>query len=131
MYSPVNFDLLRRLYIDEYKSTTEIGKILGKCRRTVNYQLHCMGVELRSRTVRRICKIPWCGKECLKKPVSNGRMIVFSGSLCREHTAEYWRKRSLARRQKSVYSKTQGTESAERKPIKPIGSAPSSSTATV
>jgi hypothetical protein len=105
------------MYVLEYKSTTEIAQITGKPRRTVNFILHKMGVELRSRTVRRICKIPGCGKECFKRVTSNGRERVLSGSMCREHDREYWRLRSLARRRKAMYSKTQGLADEQREAL--------------
>lgn len=104
------------MYELEYKSTTEIAQILGKPRRTINFILHQMGVELRTRTNRRTCKVPGCNKECFKRVVSNGRRAVLSGSLCREHDREYWRLKSLARRRKAMYSKTQGHQQGEAKP---------------
>jgi hypothetical protein len=103
----MNLALIRRMYELEYKSTTEIAQILSKPRRTVNFILHQMGVELRTRTVRRTCKVPGCSKECFKRITHNGRQSVLSGSMCREHDREYWRLKSLARRRKAMYSKTQ------------------------
>ncbi len=126
----MNLSLIRRLYELEYKSTTEIAQILGKPRRTVNFILHQMGVELRSRTVRRTCKIPGCGKECFKRVVSNGKLAVLSGSMCREHDREYWRLKSLARRRKAMYSKTQEHIEGKRNSINRDQCVSSSSTAT-
>jgi hypothetical protein len=126
----MNLALIRSMYVLEYKSTTEIAEILGKPRRTINFILHQMGVELRSRTNRRTCKVQGCNKECFKRVVSNGKQVVLSGSMCREHDREYWRLKSLARRRKVMYSKTQVLKDEQREAPKPISDSMSSSTAT-
>jgi hypothetical protein len=106
--------LIVQKYVYENKSLSQVSTEMGYSKAHVHRTLKFMKVELRSRTLLRICRIPGCGKECFKRLCKNGRTNgrVLSGGLCHEHAIE-----NLARKFKAMYSKTQEHQQGEPKPI--------------
>ncbi len=128
----MNWALIRKMYIEDHLSTAVIARHLGKAKRTINLALHSMGVELRTKTSLRVCRIPGCGKECFKRLSRNqAGQISLSGGLCYDHQRKRWQEKNLARRSKAVYSKPQDQQQGERTPINRHADESSSSTATV
>jgi len=119
------------MYVYEYKSTPAIARELGCNKGAIQRALRIMGVEMRTKTSTRICKIPGCGGDCFKFRDHNGRNYVLKGTLCEKHTREMWHFKNLARRFKAMYSKTQEHQRAEPKPKNGYAGVSSSSTATL
>ena len=117
----MNWQRIREMYVFEGLSTAAIAKHFGRSKRTINKALRSMGVELRTKTSRRICKIPGCGRECFKMRCHNGTAYVLSGGLCHEHQIETWRRKNVARRMKQMYSSPQEHKVREAELHKPIG----------
>ncbi len=93
----MNFAAVRNMYVFEFKSTNQIARELGVATLTINRALRAMGVELRTKTSLRFCRIPGCGRETFKRLCSNGKGVVLSGGLCREHTLAHWREKNRRR----------------------------------
>ena len=119
---------IRQMYVFDGKGMPEISKELGIPKSNIRRRLVKMGVELRTKTSVRQCRI--CGKPVFKRTYHNGTSWVLSGTLCHEHTRDMWRHKNLARRFKAMYSKTQEHIEGKRNSINRDQCVSSSSTAT-
>ncbi len=101
--STSNWFQVRQMYVFEGKGMPEISMLLGIPKSNIRRRLVKMGVELRTKTSIRSCRI--CGKPAFKRTYHNGTSWVLSGTLCYDHTREMWRHKNLARRFKVLAQK--------------------------